>query len=229
MKFRAVIFDLFGTLVGEPTPSYHIVAGKMAAILGIGIEAMNEAWGKTSLQRTVGGFRTIEDNISFVCRKLGVEASPEKIREAERVRYDFVFETLDAPRPGVLDVLSALRNRGLKTGLISNCSADTPLAWEASPFPPFFDVAVFSSSVGMKKPDLEIYLLAADRLAVGPGDCLYIGDGGSRELPGALRAGMHPVKIARAYLEESGRRRKFADEWDGPVIFSPEEILDLVE
>ena len=83
----------------------------------------------------------------------------------------------------------------------------------------------------MQKPDPRIYRLAAEQLAVEPAACLYVGDGESHELTGALRVGMHPV-LVRVPGEDSSdlfRVNYEAEEWDGPVISSLKEILPLLE
>ena len=89
------------------------------------------------------------------------------------------------PRTGSLEVLASLKSKEYKIGLISDCTAETPLAWQNTPFAPFFDATVFSCRAGIKKPDPRIYEMATTRLGVGPQYCLYIGDGSSRELSGA--------------------------------------------
>ena len=61
--------------------------------------------------------------------------------------------------------------------LISMCAPDTPELWRAGPLAGYVDVEVFSSEVGLRKPQPEIYLLECERLGVEPGACLYVGDG----------------------------------------------------
>ena len=45
----------------------------------------------------------------------------------------------------------------------------------------------------MKKPDICIYEEALKRLGIDPGDCIFVGDGGSNELVGARKAGMKAI------------------------------------
>jgi putative hydrolase of the HAD superfamily len=93
-----------------------------------------------------------------------------------------------------------------------------------------FDVAVFSSSVAMMKPDPRIYLLAAERLGVQPEDCLYVGDGASQELPGAARVGMNPVLLCIPEDEHiNGVYQIDTEGWDGPMVSSLGEVLELLE
>jgi len=231
MKYKVVIFDLFGTLIYNYSyKEYQSVLGQMASVLTLSFDAFRRLWSETTYERNTGVIRTIEANIEYICEKLGVSVDDTKIRLATKTRYDSVTNTM-RPRQDAIDVLSYLQSQGLKTGLISNCSPDTPLIWKDTPFAPLFDVAVFSSSVGVKKPDPRIYQIAIDQLATKPGNCLYIGNGDSRELTGASQVGMHPVLI-RVPDEDSTDAEwedsTDAEQWEGPVISSLREVLDLV-
>jgi len=231
MKYEAVIFDLFGTLVRSFTrQEYQSVLGQMASVLTVSFDAFRRLWSETTYERNTGVIRTIEANIDYICRETGVSADDIKIRLATKIRYDFVANTM-RPRQDAIDVLSYLRSQGLRIGLISNCSPETPLIWKDTPFAPLFDIAVFSSSVGVKKPDPRIYQLAIEQLAAKPENCLYIGDGDSQELTGASQAGMHPVLI-RVPGEDSSDAQwqdsSDVEQWDGPVISSLTDVLDLV-
>jgi putative hydrolase of the HAD superfamily len=64
------------------------------------------------------------------------------------------------------------RAHGLNTGLISN-------TWGVNPpedVSGLFDVVVLSGREGLRKPQPEIYLLAADRLGVPPAACVFVDD-----------------------------------------------------
>ncbi|HEY33122.1 MAG TPA: HAD-IA family hydrolase [Dehalococcoidia bacterium] len=230
MKYEAVIFDLFGTLVPAlPYREYRLVLGRMASTLSIPVDDFNRIWFETSQERNTGVMLTIEANIEHVCKELGTRTGDDEIRRAMRIRIDFVTRIMQ-PRPDAIEVLSRLKSQGFKIGLISNCSADTPVIWQDTPFVPFFDVTIFSSSVGMKKPDPRIYSLAMGQLGVKPEDCLYVGDGASQELAGAARVGMNPVLIK--VLDEDfddALPEDAREEWDGPTVSSLTAVLSLVE
>jgi putative hydrolase of the HAD superfamily len=68
--------------------------------------------------------------------------------------------------------ISLARAHGLKTGLISNTWGVNPPE-DASGL---FDVVVLSGREGLRKPQPEIYLLAADRLGVPPAACVFVDD-----------------------------------------------------
>ena len=228
MKYDAVIFDLFGTLVDEfPYEDYQSVLGQMASVLKVPFDDFKRLWYETAHERNIGIMRFIEDNIEYICKRLGAHADDMKIKQATKIRYDFVADTIK-PRPDAIDVLSQLRSRGLKIGLISNCSPETRIIWGNTPFPPLFDAVIFSSSVGVMKPDSHIYHLALDKLAVKPEDCLYIGDGDDQELTGAAVVGMNPVMIRVAYEDSTQLHLTNREKWHGPVISSLKDVLTLL-
>jgi putative hydrolase of the HAD superfamily len=132
------------------------------------------------------------------------------------------------PRPEAAEVLSKIQQKGYKIGLISDCSSNTIVLWENTGLKSFFEVTIFSCAVGIKKPDPRIYRMALEKLKVKPPDCLYIGDGSSYELTGALKVGMHPVRI-RIPDEREDNFRIDEEDWDGPVISSLKEVLDLLQ
>ncbi len=170
MTYRAIIFDLWDTLVLWPVddgPNFH---DRMAEHLGVPKDRFAEGWTGAYDERTVG---PLEPSVRSVCRTLGFPE--ERIESLIRVRIDFTREVL-VPRPGAVEVLEELRRRGYRTGLISVCSEEVPVLWEKTSLAPLIDEAIFSCSVGVVKPDRRIYEIAAERLGVDPGECVFIDD-----------------------------------------------------
>jgi len=66
-------------------------------------------------------------------------------------------------------------------------------------------------------------------LGVEPQDCLYIGDGSSRELTGALQVGMHPVIIRVPDESTDTHFVEREENWEGPEISSLQEVLGLLK
>jgi putative hydrolase of the HAD superfamily len=229
MKYQAVFFDLFGTLVRNfSSREYQEVLDQMATILALPPSEFKKLWWETATERNTGSLNSIQASILYIGQKLGASPEISQIDKAIRVRLDFIKWML-TPRPYAIEVLTFLKSENYKIGLISDCSNDIPLVWDDTPLAHMFDEVVFSCSVGLKKPDPRIYELAIKRLDVKPENCIFIGDGGSRELTGAARVGMHPVLI-RPYGEtELPQANSEAKEWRGPAISSLKEVLDLVK
>jgi HAD superfamily hydrolase (TIGR01509 family) len=93
-------------------------------------------------------------------------------------------------------LLSVLRSRRIKLGLISNAHAMEIAEWTSSPFASWFDSTIFSCEVGLVKPQPEIFPLCLTHMGVRPQQCLFIGDGRSNELLTARRLGFVTVMVA---------------------------------
>ena len=230
MPYSTVIFDLYLTLAsGYSFTEHERIVAQMAGVLHAPDPAAftqlfsHETWP----DRGTGRVPTIRANIEAIFQRLGWPVEPERVTEAVRLRYEFSAKAL-APLPGALEALEAVRARGYRTGLISDCSEETPLHWERTPFAPLFEVAVFSCEVGMLKPDPGIYAIACERLSVEPGACLYIGDR-EEELVGARDAGMRAIMSLPPHQDTYEARDMNRPTWDGPIISSVAALPALLD
>lgn len=231
MKYKAVIFDLFGTLIKNFTVQQHEeTLGQMAELLSAPSDDFIRLWYGTFNMRCLGELKTPEENVEYVCRELNIGVDKDLVEKAALIRYTLTRDTM-VPLPGAIDMLSSLKKRGMKIGLVSDCSSEVPNIWSDTEFYSIFDITIFSCTEGVKKPDPQIYKLVAEKLGVNPEDCLYIGDGSSNELTGAATVGMHPVLIIDPEEDQSGTHRVDfeGEEWKGPVISSLQEVLDIVQ
>jgi putative hydrolase of the HAD superfamily len=229
MKYEAVIFDLFGTLVDNfVRGDYESVLREMAAILDTPFENFYRIWKESFPERVTGAHATQKASIDYICQKLNVGATEDQIEQAFRVRLDYTKRTV-VPRRDALETLALLKEKQYKIGLISDCSGEVPMVWDSTAFVPYFDATVFSCIARIKKSDPRIYKLATDALKVRPQDCLYVGDGSSQELTGALKVGMHPVLIRDPDESVDAHYIDREDDWPGPKIASLSEVLSLLE
>ena len=81
-----------------------------------------------------------------------------------------------ALRDGALDVLSALRDAGVRMGVVSNNSAAVVEHLQRLGIKDYFEDFVISDEVGVAKPDPRILQLACQRLGIPATDAVYIGD-----------------------------------------------------
>ncbi len=225
MRYRAVIFDLFGTLVDSYSRrAYQAMLAQMAAQLGADAQAFALLWDESFPERASGALPDAETAVRTLCARLGVQPEPEQVQAAVAMRLAYTQRTL-VPREGAIETLRALRQSGLRIGLISDCTWEVPRLWDATPFAELFDATIFSCTVHLKKPDPAIYRLACERLEVAPADCLYVGDGSSHELSGAAQVGMTPLLIRTLQEEAEDAHRAEEDQWSGPRIASLPEVL----
>ena len=226
MKYKAVIFDLFGTLIKNfPWDVSNSLLRRMALELLAPPDDFTALWHAAFDKRMKGVLKNYQACIRHICQQLGAQVQDDRIELAASTRFELNKQEVTAPREGAIEVLSYLKANGCKTGLLSNCSTETTLVWENSPLAPLIDVAVFSCLVGLMKPDPRIYQTAVERLAVKPEECMYIADGMEQELLGASKLGMYAVLIRVPGEDDYDPYR---EEWGGPVISSLKEVLTLV-
>ncbi|MFJ6199736.1 HAD family hydrolase [Micromonospora sp. NPDC092111] len=224
-RYQAVLFDFFGTLTRRvQRGSAHQTT---ADLLGCPADTLAAVLDRTFYERASGEHGSAEATLRWVCAQAGLYPSDTAVRAAVASRHRAVRADTRL-RDDAVPALAALRGRGVRTGLISDCTHELPAFLPQLAVAPLLDVRVFSVQVGRCKPDPALYLDACRRLAVGPADCLYVGDGGSHELTGAQRAGMTAVRLAAPDL--AGHLVFAADEgWEGPVVRTLSEVVELVD
>ena len=228
-RYRAVVFDLWGTLVDEVSHpeekqrKYRQVTCKMADLLGVDSEAFARAWSRGAIRRIAGAFSSTEEELLHISGVLGVEPSEDRVKASATVRNEFIRGAL-SPRPGTVETLSTLREAGYRVGLVSNCGDEVSRLWGSTPLAQLFDAVVLSFEVRITKPDVRIYETAARRLGVSAGECLYVGDGSDGELMDASKAGMTAVLMRAPHdLEDRGR-----EDWDGVRVTGIHDVLTLL-
>ena len=119
MAPEAVLFDLFGTLIGPYRFREHQQwLAEAAIVLNTDQRRCTELWTATWARRARGEFRSIEENLGV----LGPGAAADELAKAARMYEAFTIESL-APKPDAIDVLRGLRERGMRTALVTNlCS-----------------------------------------------------------------------------------------------------------
>ena len=224
---KAVVFDFYGTLSPGRTEHEQSAARlAQAGALGVDAAALDAEMTATVTERFTGAGGSIEGSLAWVCARIGAHPSPQQLAEAARVRL-VCERSFGRPRPEAVPVLTALRAAGLRIGVVSDCSAELPQYFPDLPIAPLVDAPVFSFVLGVKKPAAAIFLACCSALDVDPGECLYVGDGGSNELPGARDTGMRAVHLDVAGEQGAtvyGRHTS----WDGEVITSLADVTGLI-
>lgn len=79
------------------------------------------------------------------------------------------------PEPAMLEAVAAARAAGIRTGLLSNSWGDAR-RYEHARLEELFDAVVISALEGMRKPEPEIYRLAAERMGLPPERIVFVDD-----------------------------------------------------
>ena len=219
---KAVVFDLFETLITEWISNKYL-SSQCAKDLGIDKALFKAAWERHGHALNCGEI-TYHQVLRSICDEAGISPDEDILSCCEQKRIAGKNQCFDSICGDVLGLLAVLKQRGMKLALCSNCSEEEVQRFSVSPLYPYFDVIFLSYECGLEKPEREIYLGCAGALSVAPGECLFVGDGGSNELRGAQEAGMHPLR-ALWFLE---KYHPFVKPLPFPVARHPRNVLAYI-
>lgn len=237
---KAVLFDWGDTLMDFKYDPELVEAGHRAGLKALGRDRLPESGAIAEYSRqhyeplfwAPGTIEEIEYP-GLVRELLGhfdIEVSDEEL-----VRYLEAEHTAWAPAfvlgSTTHALLEALRNRGLKLGLVSN-AFDPP--WilhrdlERMGLAERLDFAVFSSEVRRRKPDPAIFRAALDALEVSPEETLFVGDRLYEDVRGAGELGMTTVQALwfRADENPEGAEPDFQAFTQMDVLNIADRLLD---
>ena len=229
--YKAVIFDLFGTLIDHysRTKAEQFLTD-LAELADAPRSALVEVWKATGPTALTGGFDSIEEDMRCVLgRVVDGPVSSYQVSAAVKMKLDLVRGFLQAHRPTSLETLACLKDMGFIIGLISGCGPDVPELWSGLPFSGYITDPVFSCEVGINKPDIRIYELCCKRLGVPPEECIYIADGSGGELSAARKYGMTAILLKTPLDDVYDPIREDVQKWDGLKINELIEIKQIVK
>jgi putative hydrolase of the HAD superfamily len=205
---RAVLFDLGNTLV-----SYY-AASEFAPILRECLRSCASVVSREPIEDEEALFRRAwalnverEDHVvwplSARLRELFGEAAAD-VEVGSRLCDAFlapVFATAKV-NPDALSVLATLRDRGIRTAIVSNTPWGSPAGiWREElrrhGLLDSVDAAVFCVDVGHRKPHPAAIEEALRQLMVPKHEAVFVGDDPRWDVAGAQRAGVQPILLSR--------------------------------
>ena len=227
LHYKAIIFDLYGTLVGNfSRQAYDQVQEQMANVIDVPFTKYWQIKAETIKDRSLGNL-SVEENIGEIGRRLDVKVDTAQIEEIVALGNEFTKASL-IPEPEVLKALDRLKQNGFLLGLITNCNSSVPQFFQQSEIAQYIHVPIFSCEERIKKPSSRIYEIACERLNVKPHECIYVGDGSSRELTGAASIGMRPILKHTDLSDVYDPKRQDVENWEGIVINEISELCFVV-
>ncbi|GGQ99231.1 HAD family hydrolase [Deinococcus ruber] len=107
---------------------------------------------------------------------------------------EWPYQRYMKPVPSARDVLSALKARGLKVGVLSNTMPSIGITLEAVELHDLIDVAIATCTLGVHKPQPEAFTLAAELMELAPSELLFVDDK-QENVDAARSVGMQAVLI----------------------------------
>ncbi|HYX82776.1 MAG TPA: beta-phosphoglucomutase family hydrolase [Gemmatimonadales bacterium] len=190
-RMRAVLWDLDGTLIDSA--EYHWQSW-LRALEHEGFSLTREQFTASFGQR----------NDRILRAWLGPDARDEQIRrigDAKEAAYRRLMREQGLePLPGAREWVQRLAARGWRQAIASSApylnvaAVLDVLGWQDR-----FDALVSAEDVRRGKPDPDVFLLAAERLQVGPEACIVVEDA-EAGVQAAHAAGMRAIGVGAATL-----------------------------
>ena len=188
MSLKACIFDLDGVIVD--TAKYHYLAWKKLAVI------LNIQFNEKDNERLKGVSRIA--SLDIILELGGIKPDVKKKAEYAAMKNEWYLDyirrmTPDEILPGSLELISELKNAGIKVAL-GSASKNTPLILERLGIEKLFDAVADGNVVTKAKPDPEVFIKAAKMVGVAPEDCVVFEDAVAG-VKAAINAGMLCVGI----------------------------------
>jgi HAD superfamily hydrolase (TIGR01509 family) len=204
-QFEAVLFDAGDTLI-RLSGSGEKLLHRAAAILGVDpldAEEVAHVWRRVldrsgTAEELAKGRDLSNARHREVWTALYEEAGCERL--APGLSEELYALTVSADSweafPDTLPTLKALRDRGLRVGIVSDTGFDLRPAMDLLGLSPFLNAVVMSFQYGVCKPAATVFLTACDQMHVRPEGTLMVGDNPLTD-SGAVAAGMYVFLLPR--------------------------------
>ena len=187
-----MLIDLYETLVTcDFVPLHQRIAEQLDVPLGV----VRAAYDATRHARGTVRYPGPAAAMGAIVKSCDRDADPALLGRLTGIERDFLAGAVRL-YPDSLDTVRWLRDSGVRTALVSNCSPATGPVVDDLGLAAELDVIVLSFEVGALKPAPEIFLDALGRLDAAPADCWFLDDQVAY-CDGARRLGIRAVRIVR--------------------------------
>ncbi|MBR1456330.1 MAG: HAD family hydrolase [Oscillospiraceae bacterium] len=191
MKYKAVLFDMDGTVLDTLTDLYDSVNHSLRHF---GLPP-------ASRETVRAGLGSGAEHLLRCC----MPGQPEETLRAVLAHYlpwyDAHCRIETRPYEGVLPLMERLRAQGVRLAIISNKPDPAVQELAEAFFPGLLETAVGESAAVRRKPDPDAVLAAAARMGLPARACVYVGDS-EVDLETARRAGMDCISVAWGFRDE---------------------------
>jgi HAD superfamily hydrolase (TIGR01509 family) len=193
MNIKAILYDLDGLLIDSERAHFQALEDLLS---GYGISTPQE-W----FLPMIG--MDNEESASFIIKETGLSLTTDELNDLRFENVIRLLPQIGEQKDGLTELLDNCIQHDIKIAVASNSPLKYVLtALEALAIRDKFEVVCTAYDVANAKPAPDVYLEAARRLAVEPGDCMGVEDS-LLGLEAVISAGMTSVAIPNPYLSTS--------------------------
>ncbi len=209
--FEACLIDVYGTIL---TADFSAHRAELPALAGIPANTMYAEFARLAPALTVGEL-TRAEAYARILKACGAEPEPGLVRALTDRSRELL---LAAGRlyDDALPFLRALRARGVRTAIVSNCDENTRPLLVSLGVAALADALVLSCEVGVAKPDARIFRYALGRLGVTVDTAVFVDDTADF-CTAAESLGLSAMQIVRGDSDAKVT-------WEGQVVRSLREV-----
>ena len=210
MRFRAVLFDMDGTVLDTLDDLTNAVNHTLSEYA----MPLIDRWQAASY---------LGNGAKYLLSRAVPADTPEilldEMLRAYQPWYDSHCAILTAPYPGILPLMRALREAGVKQAVISNKQDSAVRQLAEQHFPGLLEIAVGESTTVRRKPNPDAVLAALREMDVDKADAIYVGDT-EVDLRTAENAGLACAAVGWGFRTED----QLVDAGAGHVFQNAEEL-----
>ena len=192
---EACLVDVYDTLLDCDFVAHR---AELPPLAGVTPEAWVAEYSQLRMALGTGQMSKAE-GFERILRASGTEPRPDLVRALVDLDRELLLRSARL-YDDALPFLRALRSRGVKVAIVSNCSEHTRDLLESNGVAELADTLALSYEVGAEKPAAEIFTYALDQLGVPVRRALFVDDQPSY-CAGAAALGITAVQIARGELD----------------------------
>ena len=199
-RLYGLIFDVDGVIADTEAVNARASIKVFADLFGV------EGVVRKDFEAGLG--RGAEEYVKAAARVHGLELTEEQVKKATQLRQEYFLKVLSEEPlpvfPGVVELMEkAMQKQDFRVAIATSGTLEKSRAvLEAAKVPYQKMVYISGSDVNNKKPDPELFLLAAERIGIEPANCVVIEDAPNGE-QAAKAAGAKCIAVTNSTPAEN--------------------------
>ncbi|MEO0301506.1 MAG: HAD family hydrolase [candidate division WOR-3 bacterium] len=138
---------------------------------------------------------TLNIMVEEILKNLKIRKRKKMVESLVKIYEEYLYKAGLSVDKEVIEVIKILKEKGFKLGIVSNTPGGNveKKILEDTGISSFFDIMLFSSFEGVRKPHPEIFMKVINFFKIRPEELLHIGDTPELDIEGPLKIGAKAI------------------------------------